>query len=340
MTDLSGTREEWLAAFSAELYGPIPPPPGRLSFTREKLPDANAERVVLDLDGFTVDAALWLPENPKGIVTVVDFIGPIGTLMSDAFPIDPNATIVQPPWRAPAGTNGPLDDAMRGASRHRVPVELILSAGWGVISTCYGSWVPDDRYIWRDEGLMPRLNAETRAISLWAWAYSRLVDAARQLGHTRIAAAGHSRLGKAALWAAANDTRIIGVLSNDSGAGGASLAGNPAGETLGDLHGRFPHWVLSAGPLSVDQHQLLAAIAPRGLYVASAANDAWADPVGERMALDAAAEAWGVTLPPTEMQPGDELVVGSLGWHLRPGGHELLPYDWRRFLSFLDQLPA
>ena len=336
---LTGTREDWLKAFAFELYGPMPPAPRSLAVAREKLPDAQAERLVLTIDGFTVDACLWLPPRPKGIVVGLDFLGPIGTLVSDAFPLDPNARVVWPAWRGgEPGAPADLDDSLRGAAMHRFPVELILASGWGVLTSCYGSWVPDDPARWRDHGLVPLLGDGTRAISLWAWALSRLVDAAIELGHARIAMAGHSRLGKAALWAAANDTRISAVLSNDSGCGGASLESHPGGETLKDMRERFPHWLLPERPLSIDQHQLLASIAPRGLYVASAAADDWADPMGEYLALRAAGQAWNVALPEPDLVPGAAHIRGPIGWHLRPGGHEILPYDWRRYLAFLNNL--
>ena len=339
MTQLIGTREHWLAAFASELYGPIPAPPRSLRVTREKLPDAHAERLALDIDGFQIDAALWLPARPKGIVLGLDFLGPIGTLTSDAFPLDRNARVVWPGWRGgEPGAPAELDDSLRGAAMHRFPVDLILSAGWGVLTSCYGSWVPDDPACWRDHGLVPLLGDTTRAISLWAWAISRLVDVVLDLDHTRIAIAGHSRLGKAALWAAANDPRIMAVLSNDSGCGGASLESHKAGETLADMRSRFPHWLLPEQPRTVDQHQLLASIAPRGLYVASAIKDDWADPVGEYLALQAAAPAWNETLPELDFRENAALVQGKLAWHLRPGGHEILPYDWRRYLAFLNTL--
>lgn len=331
-----GRRDDWLSAFAAELYGPIPAPPRELRITQFALPDRSATRLHLNIDEFAVDAALWQPPEPRGVIVCLDFVGPIGTLGSRAFPIDPRAVVALPAWRG--GGHGPLDESLRGASMARVPVDLILEAGWAILSSCYGSWVPDDPAQWLDHGLAHRLGAGTRAISLWAWAIERLVDIAVELGHSRIAAAGHSRLGKAALWAAANDTRIAAVLSNDSGCAGASLSAHAAGETLADLRARFPHWVLPERALSVDQHQLLAAIAPRALYVASAANDDWADPVGEYLALQSAAAAWGLVLPQPDLQPRNGFTHGALGWHLRPGGHELLPYDWRRFLCFLNGL--
>ena len=339
MSPLKGTREAWLSAFADELYGPIPQPMA-VTIERHALPDAQAERLALGVGSVSVDACLWRPVRPRGVIIALDFIGPAGALLSEAYPLDPRAIIALPPWRHD-GT-GPLDESLRGAGRHRWPIEAMLDAGWAVMTSCYGSWVPDSPDGWRESGLVPMLGDGTRAISLWAWALQRMIDAAEQLGFGTFVLAGHSRLGKAALWAAADDTRVAAVLSNDSGCGGASLSSHaPAGsETLAAMRQRFPHWLLPERPISVDQHQLLAAIAPRGLYVASAVNDVWADPQGEYLALAAAAPAWGLELPPLEQvyQPGVAISRGALGWHLRPGGHEVLPYDWRRFLSFLEKL--
>jgi len=334
MVSLTGRRDEWLTAFASELYGPVPPPPASLSIAREKLPDASAERLALTIDGFSVDACLWMPENCKGIVVGLDFVGPIGTLGSDAFPLDHNATIALPAWRG--GGTGPLDETLRGSAMHRFPAELVLNAGWALLTSCYGSWVPDDPTRWTSHGLVPLLGDRTRALGLWAWALSRLVDVAVELKFSRVALAGHSRLGKAALWAAANDARVAAVFGNESGCAGAALESHPGGETLADLRERFPHWVLPECPISVDQHQLLAAIAPRALYVAAASGDEWSDPPGQYLALQAAAPAWGIEFAARDLREGMRQVSGPLGWHLRPGGHEILPHDWRQFLTFIN----
>jgi hypothetical protein len=70
----------------------------------------------------------------------------------------------------------------------------------------------------------------------------------------------------------------------------------------------------------VDQHQLLASIAPRRVYVASAEDDAWADPIGEYLAVVAATPAFK---------------DGDIGYHVRPGGHALLEEDWLHALDFV-----
>jgi hypothetical protein len=92
--------------------------------------------------------------------------------------------------------------------------------------------------------------------------------------------------------------------------------------------------------LSVDQHQLIACIAPRAVYVAGAEADLWADPIGSYAALRAAAPAWGERTedwpePPDYWERRHDIPGGRRGHHIRPGGHDLLPYDWRRFLDFL-----
>ena len=147
-----------------------------------------------------------------------------------------------------------------------------------------------------------------------------------------LAVVGHSRLGKAALWAGANDERFGLVISNNSGCGGAALFRRNFGETVEKINASFPHWFRRRfhdyngreAHLPVDQHQLLALMAGRHVYVASAEADLWADPQGERLALEAA-------------RPVFELVGGSVGYHCRPGRHDMTLYDWERFLDFAER---
>lgn len=344
-------RLEWLGRFADEVYGEVPPPPLGLTFERQPIPSEQVERIVIRLQlgagQFEVDAALWLPQAtgaPAPMVLGLDFSGPTGILMGDGFPLDHEARL-PPVFEG----DGRLTDARRGTSAHRWPIEYLRQQGYAVLVSCYGSWVPDDPQHFAERGLFPLIGgsatgARPGAIALWAWAISRLVDVAQRLPEVdaeRIAVAGHSRLGKAALYAAAADTRIGAALISNSGAMGASLSERNFGETRQHLEGRFPHW-LSADAgwrgTPLDQHHLLAAVAPRRLYVTSASEDLWADPKGEYLALLAAAPAWdGVVLPPLAevFVPGQQVVSGPVAWHLRPGPHDIRPYDWHRFIRYL-----
>src|SRR5690606_12682865 len=118
------------------------------------------------------------------------------------------------------------------------------------------------------------------------------------------------------------------------------------GETVERITTSFPHWFAPAfasyagreDDLPIDQHMLLALIAPRAVYVASADEDLWADPRGEFLSLANASPVftlWGdPAIDPASMPPLERpLHSGRLGYHVRRGGHNLTAYDWMRFLD-------
>ncbi|HTM78290.1 MAG TPA: hypothetical protein VL133_11760 [Devosia sp.] len=357
------TQRAWHDIFAQGLFGALPRAPDQLEWSRHPLSDAHCERIhiVLTVDGreMHIDAALWLPPASTGPVPIVvglDFLGPLGTLTAPDYPLDQQAVIALPAWAG--GGQGAPSEILRGTSAHRFPIPMLLQQGYAVLTSCYGSWAPDDPVRSRVHGLWPLLGLDQSpsapgVVSLWSWAITRLIDVASALPDidaTQIIVAGHSRLGKAALWASVSDARVAALFLNQSGCGGAALSRRNFGETLAHNRHGFPHWLLSeeqaaaAGLDTLDQHQLLALMAPRRLYVASAADDLWCDPRGEYLGLAAAAPFWKAfgpqpDLPPAEsiFAPGNQLVAGSVGWHLRAGGHELTPYDWSHFLAFLDK---
>ena len=87
---------------------------------------------------------------------------------------------------------------------------------------------------------------------------------------------------------------------------------------------------------------LLALVAPRPLYVASAEEDLWADPRGEFLAAIHASPAYHLLgregLPVKEMPPvGEAVLGGSIGYHIRGGRHGVTDYDWQRWMDFADR---
>lgn len=144
---------------------------------------------------------------------------------------------------------------------------------------------------------------------------------------------GHSRRGKTALWATAQDLRVDGVWAHQSGTGGQALSRHREGESIGAVTLLFPHWFDDVFPrfdgqetrLPLDQHLLLALAAPRPLRATDGDEDAWADPEGARMAVELAA-------PVFEALEGPEPV-----WDLRPGVHDVTPQDWVDALAWLAE---
>ncbi|GAA3121956.1 hypothetical protein JOF29_006691 [Kribbella aluminosa] len=210
------------------------------------------------------------------------------------------------------------------------PYQKIVEAGYAVLTAQYRQIEPDDPNP-PTPGVRGLFPAESwGAVAAWAWGLSRLLDIAGTVDGIDPAGAvviGHSRLGKAALWAGVQDERFALTVSNDSGCCGAALFRHPGGEDIEAITRKFPHWFVPSfaqyagkeDELPVDQHQLLASIAPRRVYVCSAEDDAWADPVGEYLAVEAARPAFG---------------PGGIGYHVRPGGHALLEEDWMKALAF------
>jgi len=170
----------------------------------------------------------------------------------------------------------------------------------------------------------------------------------RDIDGERVALMGHSRLGKTALWAGANDPRFVMVIANESGCMGAAVSRRKYGEDVEYITSTFPHWFVDRlrsfadreEDLPVDQHMLLSLIAPRPLYVASAENDRWSDPEGEFLGLLHTREVYG--LYGLEVTAEDEMpeirqpVEGIAGYHIREGVHDVTTYDWEQFLNFAD----
>ena len=191
-------------------------------------------------------------------------------------------------------------------------------------------------------------------IAIWAWAARIVMDYVEtrpEVDLKNVAVAGHSRLGKTALYTGLFDERFSFVWSNDSGCSGAALFRDKVGEDAERIHKQFPYWFCpnfekyAAGKeeLPFDQHFLLSLIAPRHLYVCSAIEDTWADPQAELAACVAATPAYeacgltGLIGDPDSSFAGLTLLEGHIGYHCRGGTHYLSREDWQKAIAFIKK---
>lgn len=317
---------------------------------------AVRKQVAIHLDGMDTPILLLIyqPAGVKGKVPA--FVG-MNFKGNHQINIDPEIIISA---NAPTGKDLGTD-APRGAASSRWPLEEIVGAGYAVATIYRGDVDPD-----HDDGFKNGIHPlfyragqtkpdaeEWGTIGAWAWGLSRVMDYLEQdksIDHKRVAVVGHSRLGKTALWAGATDERFAIAISNDSGCGGAALSARKVGETVAKINKSFPHWFCdnynkyndNEEALLVDQQGLIALIAPRPVYVASATEDTWADPEGEFLSALYASpvyELYGkkglaVSSMPKPEQPSIE---GDVGYHIRTGKHDITLYDWQQYIKFANK---
>lgn len=246
----------------------------------------------------------------------------------------------------------------RGYQKSRWPVEYLVEHGYACATFCMSDIDPDYYDGFRngvhgifDEG--QRDSTSWASISAWAWGLSRAMDYLEtdpDIDASKVVVHGHSRLAKTALWAGATDQRFAIVVANCPGCTGAAISRRKYGETLKAVQTTFPHWFCTnyrkymgkEETLPFDQHELLAMIAPRPLYIESCSLDRWGDPKGEFLGLVNAAPVYelfgyegihGEELPP-ENEP---VVTDRLGYHLRTGSHDIKLYDFEQYVKFADK---
>lgn len=224
------------------------------------------------------------------------------------------------------------------------PLEELVETGTTVASVCYLDITSDDGDMQNLlAGQFYRICPDAWGkIGMWAYGASRVMDCLADMPDvdtTNTAVLGHSRLGKTALWCAANDERFRFALSNDSGCSGAAITRGKRGERVADITKAFPFWFCDkykeyAGreaEMPFDQHFLIAAAAPRCVCIGSATEDIWADPESELLA----AMACGLEVPEDKLPEAGERVFGErIGYQLRGGTHFLSRHDWHAYIDF------
>jgi hypothetical protein len=361
-------RPQILKKFTEEVYGKVPE---KLDITDVKVWETSndainglAIRKQLSLffkkgeHSLEVNVLMYLPKSQQKVPVFLgyNFSGnhtinsdPAIRLTESWVNDDPSVGII----------NNRVTEQSRGSDSDSWPVETIIKAGYGLVTAYYGDIDPDkndfsdgiEPFFYQPGQDHPKLD-EWGSIAAWSWGISRVMDYLEKDGQVdskKVAVIGHSRLGKAALWACATDQRLAMVISNESGCGGAALSKRIFGETVQGINTSFPYWFCDnfkkynnkEEELPVDQHMLLALIAPRPLYVASAEGDKWSDPRGEFLSAQYASAVYRLLgsegLPVKEMPEINQPVMGTIGYHIRSGKHGLTLYDWTQYIKFADK---
>lgn len=338
-------RPQLLLQFETEMFGKSPDRPEGMHFEIVESGTyggfARRKQVSIWLDREEtqrINLLLYLPMSAEGPVPVFAGVNLKGNwgVAEDTLIIYPDSETIR--------RYGALENTVRGGAASRWPIKMILDAGYGVATYYRGDIDPDydDGFV---NGIQPLFYKEGQirpepdewgTVAAWSWGLSRVLDYLSvdpDTDASKTIAIGHSRMGKAALWAGASDTRFAMVISNDSGCCGAALSRRNYGETVDILNRNFPHWFCrnfkkyggNESALPFDQHTLIALIAPRPVYVASSSEDRWADPAGEGLSLEAAA--------PVYRMYGCE---SSMGRHVKQGPHSITAEDWAYFINFAD----
>ena len=362
-------RPEILDLYRTEMFGRSAASPAKLNYevasVDKQALGGKAVRKLITLyptaktDGPRMNVVLYLPPNPKKVPVFVA----VGFSGNHTVTIDPVVPLGDE-WVLNRETKKyekrRAAEESRGRSAQQWQLVQILQHGYGLATVYCGDIEPDfdggmqygirPFFFW--PGQTGPAADEWGAIGAWAWGLSRIADYLekdRDVDAKRLAVFGHSRMGKTAIWAGAQDARFSIVISNESGEGGAAIARRDYGERTADLNARFPYWFCTnfrkwddrEDAMPFDSHMLLSLIAPRALYVASAVGDQWSDPRGEFLGArntEPVYELFGKHGITTDTMPGlHEPVGATVRYHIRDGKHDVTAYDWEQYLKFADE---
>lgn len=361
-------RKEILQLFETQVYGKAPAHPKALHFKV-----LNEDRYAINNMATRKEVAVYFSKDEKHYMTILMYVP---NKRNGAVPMffglnfkgnhtvseDPNITeSITRMKPKEGGSEIQMGTFKRGAEASRWPIEMLIANGYAVATVYRGDIDPDydDGYqngvqpLFYQKGQTKPAADEWGTLAAWAWGLSCAMDyfeTDEDIDSKKVAVVGHSRHGKTALWTGAIDQRFAMAISNDSGCGGAAISRRKFGETFRKINTLFPHWFCEnfkqyndrEEHLAVDQHQLVALMAPRPVYIASAAEDLWADPKGEFLSGVHATPVYelfgldgikGLDAP----KVNEPIMNGAIGYHVRSGNHDINLYDWQQFVKFADK---
>lgn len=333
--------------FEAEIYGVMPRDFGTFK-TDTKIISGHPFQAFIE--EVTLKPAYGESYNVV-LVTPKDRVGPVAVIMMENF--CPNHNVI--PVEGISKPEGISFDCSGEGLMANIfgyffgryittpPIDMIMEHGYALAVIYPPANYPDDAAKFaKFRESPPSKEYVWGAIGAWAYQFSSLSNFLKSDGRfSKTISYGHSRYGKSALLSAAYDETIDGVIAHQSGTGGASLSKDKKGETVADITEAYPHWftpAYSEDSLTIDQHQLLALIAPRPILLGNTKRDVWSDPEGAFRAAKGASHAYelygsaGFTPSKlTQFKPNEDIAY----W-IRPGTHGVVKEDWPAFLEFMD----
>jgi len=342
------TRENWaerrkeiLELFEREVYGRMPPAPTEMTF------ELVGEKLTNDRFAFERRYRQYFRADKTG--PVIDWLVVVPKYAKQPCPV-----ILHLNYHG-------NDKISAGSTNHYVlPIGDIVAHGFGFMSAHYtqitsdgvargGSVFDKVHELWGKRNFEKGDNPGT--LMVWAWGLCRGLDLAERIPEfdaKRNVVIGSSRLGKAALLAAAFDERFKVCVPNQTGAIGVQLMKRDYGETLAGQRLALAHWycrnvwkwIGREREMPFDQHLLLACVAPRNLLL-ECYHKKWFDPKGEWLAAQAASPVWelltGKGLGAMPEPYSDAAANPPFGYVRRTECHGLSPYDWKWALDFAER---
>ena len=366
-------RKEWVELFEKEMYGRLPKVAWEVDYKILEIDtlalDGNAIRkqiqaiYTIGTHSKTVDYLIYIPK--KGLKATFVYMNFRGN-----FTLSFDKEIKAFKWYE--GTEWQRSEhgsanSYRGLRAYRLPIDYLIDNGYAIVTACYNQFYLDaypDRTVGYNGSfceMLFDLNESTipfdergQAIATWAWGYMRMMDyieADDDFFTKNSIVIGHSRLGKTALWAGVLDQRFNIVISSCSGSLGSAITRDKTGEDLERTVTYRPHWfarnlhkyIGNYYNLPFDQHILLSLIAPRPLYINSASEDLGAAPAFEYKSVKNVKEIYNgiygyhVFFPDSIVESNHPLFFDRVGYHVRAGKHEILFYDWKNYVKFVNR---